>query len=142
VRNECKDHFYIAKALPFNRIIKRHRSCKLARQVSSSSCVAVGKQKKKEKMDGLSNAFSVLEIDAEDDRLQSASAASPVKESTCSATPGFTLSIPFLFPFYFLFFLFYFLVLVITLTWSLAKSFRVRVRVSAAARSRKRNQGG
>ncbi|XP_062172752.1 oligoribonuclease [Alnus glutinosa] len=39
-------------------------------------------------MDGLSNAFSVLEIDAEDDRLQSASAASPVKESTCSATPG------------------------------------------------------
>ncbi|KAE8037714.1 hypothetical protein FH972_010279 [Carpinus fangiana] len=39
-------------------------------------------------MDGLTNAFSVLELDAEDDRLQSASAASPLEEPTCSATPG------------------------------------------------------
>jgi hypothetical protein len=48
-------------------------------------------------MDGLTNAFSVLQLDAEDDRLQSASTASPLEEPTCSATPGFALSTPFFF---------------------------------------------
>lgn len=45
-------------------------------------------------MDSLSNAFSVLELDAEDDQLQSASATAAdgldVSASTATATPGFT----------------------------------------------------
>lgn len=55
-------------------------------------------------MDSLSNAFSVLELDAEDDQLQPASATAAdglvVSASTATATPGFTL-LNWLFLFYF-----------------------------------------